>query len=580
MKFIKKFSEISINDVSIVGGKNASIGQMIQELGSNNIAIPQGFATTADSYWHFMQSNKLINPIQDELNCIKNIQDVKTLTQVSKSIRKVIEASPIPNDLEQEIKDAYSSLSQEYDTKDLAVAVRSSATAEDLPTASFAGQQETFLNVTGPEQLLESYKKCISSLFTARAIAYRIEQGFEHDKVALSVGIQKMINAKSAGVSFTLDTETGFDKVVMINSAWGLGETVVKGIVNPDTFYVYKPTLAQDCNAVIRKQLGNKKQKLIYGKNSTTLIDRTTEELNNFSLSQDLTLQLAKQSVIIEKHYKKPMDIEWAVDSDDKLFIVQARPETVHSQKDPLSPLLVRYTSKENPSEDKIIVQGQSIGQAIISGKARVITNIDQIGEVQKDEILVTHMTDPDWVPVMRLVAGIITNVGGRTCHAAIVSRELGVPAIVGAYEATNKIKTGDMITLDCSQGQVGTVFQGKIAFEKYTLDANKLDEGSKDVMLNMSDPSQAFSFSFLPVAGVGLARIEFIFANSIKLHPMALIEPEKVTDKKDQEAIANITRGYNSDIDYFIDTLAQEVATIAAAFNPRPVIVRFSDLK
>ncbi len=580
MKFIKKFSEISINDVSIVGGKNASIGQMIQELGSNNIAIPQGFATTADSYWHFMQSNKLINPIQDELNCIKNIQDVKTLTQVSKSIRKVIEASPIPNDLEQEIKDAYSSLSQEYDTKDLAVAVRSSATAEDLPTASFAGQQETFLNVTGPEQLLESYKKCISSLFTARAIAYRIEQGFEHDKVALSVGIQKMINAKSAGVSFTLDTETGFDKVVMINSAWGLGETVVKGIVNPDTFYVYKPTLAQDCNAVIRKQLGNKKQKLIYGKNSTTLIDRTTEELNNFSLSQDLTLQLAKQSVIIEKHYKKPMDIEWAVDSDDKLFIVQARPETVHSQKDPLSPLLVRYTSKENPSEDKIIVQGQSIGQAIISGKARVITNIDQIGEVQKDEILVTHMTDPDWVPVMRLVAGIITNVGGRTCHAAIVSRELGVPAIVGAYEATNKIKTGDMITLDCSQGQVGTVYQGKIAFEKYTLDANKLDEGSKDVMLNMSDPSQAFSFSFLPVAGVGLARIEFIFANSIKLHPMALIEPEKVTDKKDQEAIANITRGYNSDIDYFIDTLAQEVATIAAAFNPRPVIVRFSDLK
>ncbi|OGB97891.1 hypothetical protein A3F06_04485 [candidate division TM6 bacterium RIFCSPHIGHO2_12_FULL_36_22] len=583
MKFIKKFSEISINDIGIVGGKNASIGQMIQKLTDANIKIPLGFATTANSYWYFMESNKLIDPIDNELGHIKNIQNIVTLTQISKNIRKMIEASPIPKDLVQEIKDAYSSLSQEYNTSNLAVAVRSSATAEDLPTASFAGQQESFLNIIGPDQLLESYKKCVSSLFTARAIAYRIEHGFENDKIALSVGIQKMVEAKIAGVSFTLDPETGFNKVVTINSSWGLGETVVQGIVNPDTYYVYKPTLAQHCNAIIRKQLGNKKQKIIYGKNSsnpTVLINTTAEEFNNFSLSQDMALKIAQQSVIIEEYYKKPMDIEWTVDNSDTLYIVQARPETVQSQKDPLSPLLIRYKRKENPSENRLLVQGQSIGQAIVSGKARVITSIDQIGEVQQGEILVTHMTDPDWVPIMRIAAGIVTNVGGRTCHAAIVSRELGIPAIVGANEATSKIKTGETISLDCSQGEIGYVYQGQVAFEKYTLDSKKLGKQSNDIMLNISDPSQAFSLSFLPVAGVGLTRIEFIFANSIKLHPMALIEPKKVIDQNDKEQIAYITRGYRSGIDYFIDTLAQEIATIAAAFNPRPIIVRFSDLK
>jgi len=595
MKYIKFFKEIRSTDVGSVGGKNASLGQMISQLTSAGIKIPDGFAITADAYWYFLNKNNILEKIKLILEKT-NYKDFAQLKEGSQKIRQTIEEQPIPEDLEKEIVSSYDCLSREYKSENINVAVRSSATAEDLPTASFAGQQETFLNISGTKQLIESYKKCLSSLFTQRAITYRIEKGFDHFQVALSVGIQKMVNSDtgSAGVMFTLDTESGFKDVILINSSWGLGESVVQGSVDPDTFYVHKPTLEQGFRPILKKELGNKQTKIIYSNTSqetTITVPVTLEQRNKFSLNNNDIIQLAEYGLIIEHHYSKlnnkwtPMDIEWAKDGQDgKIYIVQARYETVHAQ-DKKENIITQYYLQNNINK-KVMLTGQSIGQKIVSGIARVIKSPNDINQVLEGDILITTMTDPDWVPIMKKAAGIITEKGGRTCHAAIVSRELGIPAIIGAQNATDIIKTGTEITLDCSDGEIGKIYAGKLSFEVKKIEVKSLKKLPVDIMLNTGSPDKAFTQSFLPVDGVGLARTEFIIAGTIKIHPNALINFDQVTDPKVRKQIEEITSPYfdpdNKDYkkDFFVDSLAQEAGTIAAAFYPRPVIIRLSDFK
>lgn len=602
MKFIKQFADITNKDIAQVGGKNASLGEMISQLSNKDIPIPNGFAVTSQAYWHFIEQNKIL----DELKSLISNLDYKNLTQLqetSAKIRSLIEAQEIPEDLRKEIIDAYQVLSKLYKEENISVAVRSSATAEDLPTASFAGQQESFLNVQGASELLESYKKCISSLFTPRAIVYRIENNFDHFKVALSVGVQKMIRSDlacaqaspeampgCAGVAFTLDPETGFKDVVFINSSWGLGESVVSGRVDPDGFYVHKPTLLKDFKPILKKYLGKKETKVIYTKKYTETVEVEDNLRNKFTLNNNEILELAKMCLIIEDHYSKinnkwtPMDIEWAKDAlENKIYIVQARPETIHNNSQ-IKNLLTNYILQKN-DKNKIILTGQSIGQKIVSGTARVILNPKQINEVQRGDILVTTMTDPDWVPIMKLAAAIITDQGGRTCHAAIVSRELGIPAIIGTHNATTTIKNGQKITLDCSQGQTGNIYEGEIPFTIKEIETSSIENFKNakrnfKLLINCGIPEQAFTQSFLPVDGVGLARLEFIITNNIKIHPMALIHFEQVKDVKVKEEIEKITAPYENKETFFVDNLAQEAGTIAAAFYPRPVIIRFSDFK
>ena len=590
MKFIKKFEEINMKDLALVGGKNASLGEMIYNLTKKGILIPLGFAVTTNAYWYHLKENN----IEDKIKKLLSKMDKKKLKEfalIGHEIRSLIRAASLPNDLQEEIKLAYQLMEKKYG-ENCDVAVRSSATAEDLPEASFAGQQETFLNIIGEKELLPACKNCFASLFTNRAISYRIDHGFEHMKIALSVGVQKMIRSDkaSAGVAFTLDTESGFKDVIFINSSYGLGETVVKGVVNPDEFYVHKLTLEKGFKPILKKRLGRKSIKMIYSQDSkepTKNVDVARIDRKFFSLNDDEILDLARQSLIIEKHYSNlkgswvPMDIEWAKDGiDGKIYILQARPETVHVLKENETFLEEYILQRKAEYENRILAKGKSIGRKIAFGKARLIESAKFMHKVKQGEILITDMTDPDWEPIMKLAAGIITNRGGRTCHAAIVSRELGIPAIVGAIEATEKITDGQLVTLDCSGGEIGIVYEGKIPFEVKKVEVSALPKLDVEIMMNVGNPDEAFGFSKLPVDGVGLARLEFIINTAIQIHPMALVAIDKVSDRKDRSLIEELTFEYDDKKQFFIDKLAQEAGTIAAAFYPKPVIIRMSDFK
>ncbi len=579
-QYIRWFENLTSDDVSMVGGKNASLGEMIRSLKDEGVRVPDGFATTAEAYRKFLEANQLNEKIKSHLS---ELEGEKTpLEQVGKSIRKLFRSAEFPEDIASEIREAYDKLSQRYDTQDVDIAARSSATAEDLPEASFAGQQETFLNVTGYEELLEACRKCYASLFTDRAISYRQAQGFDHLKVALSVGVQKMVRSDkaSAGVMFSLDTETGFPDVVVINAAWGLGENVVQGSVTPDEYRVFKPLL-EDANLkpIIEKKQGAKEKKMIYakgGSETTQNIDTSSQERNSFVLNDEEILQLGQWASAIESHYQKPMDMEWAKDGDTgDLFIVQARPETVQSQKEAGS--LKTYSLKEKGKE---ILSGLSIGDAIAAGKVCRIKSAEEIDQFEENSILVTGMTDPDWVPIMKKAAGIVTDHGGRTCHAAIVSRELGIPAIVGTGDATRTLDDGQEITISCAEGDRGLIYQGMLEYEESELNLEEIPKTKTQIMMNIASPDAAFRWWRLPCEGIGLARMEFIINNVIKIHPMALIHLDELEDKEARQQIQQLTQGYEDKTDYFVDNLARGIAKIAAAQYPNPVIVRVSDFK
>lgn len=585
MKYIKQLKDVRIKDVPLVGGKNASLGEMIYTLTTQGILVPHGFATMADAYWHYIDHNNLRDKIMQLLASVQ-LDDVSSLQAAGKAIRELIKKGSMPDDLKAEIIDAYSALSAEYDQEHCAVAVRSSATAEDLPNASFAGQQESFLNVVGEQALLTRVIDCMASLFTDRAIAYRIQKGFDHEHIALSVCVQKMINADRAvsGVAFSLDTETGFKDVVMLEASYGLGEAIVQGLVEPDEYMIFKKTFNDACYPLIKKHLGSKKEKIVYASDGgTETIPVSEQEQHRYCLTDEEIKKLTRDVMIIEDHYSTqksawcPMDIEWAKDADDgKLYIVQSRPETVHSMEKEQRTMRVFTTKNEgNP-----LLEGLSIGQAVVSGTVQIIQDLVHAKDFKKGDILVTSMTDPDWVPLMRKAAGIITDRGGRTCHAAIVSRELGVPAIVGTREATQLLKDGQQVTLDCSKGRKGLVFDGAIEFDERKVVLDTLPQLPTKIMVNLADPHRALSIAQLPTDGVGLARIEFIISNMIKVHPMALVHPEKVTDENVRAEIQTLTAAYEDKKAYFIDTLASGVGMIAAAFYPRKVIVRMSDFK
>lgn len=590
MKFIKYFTDIKLSDILLVGGKNASLGQMVSELANKGINIPLGFAVTAQAYAFFIEYNNLINPIKNQLSKLSDRIELKELQVIGSNIRKLIIDSPIPNEIIQEISDAYEWLSKYYHQDNIDVAVRSSATAEDLPNASFAGQQDSYLNIKGIESVVQAYKKCLASLFTDRAIEYRIEQKYNHFAVNISVGIQKMVRSDkaSSGVMFTLDTDTGFKNTITINSSYGLGENIAKGTVNPDEFQLFKLTLEQDFKPITKKYLGSKETKLIYSENNlqaTINIPVDMEDQKRFSLTDDEILNLAKQALIIEKYYSElhnswyPMDIEWAKDGiDQKLYIVQARPETVYSHKH--TDTLTRYHIKSDHKTLTIIAKGHSIGQMIAHGTARLLKNIKDSKEFQEGEILVTDMTDPDWVPIMKKAAAIVTNRGGRTCHAAIVSRELGLPAIVGTTNGTETIKDGDKITVDCSQGSAGFVYAGYIDSTVEKIKLGTIPKIPVEILLNIADPDRAYELSFLPVNGVGLARIEFIISNYVKIHPMAICKIDNIEDQSLIDSINSLAYAYANPRDFYIKKLAEGISTIAAAFYPKPVIVRLSDFK
>ncbi|MFA5075279.1 MAG: phosphoenolpyruvate synthase [Candidatus Babeliales bacterium] len=589
MKFIKKFKDVNLKDLNLVGGKNASLGEMIQQLGNKGIKIPHGFAITSDAYWFFLEKNNLKEKIKNLLSRI-DLKKLDEFVVICHEIRSLIRNAILPEELEKEIKESYQYLEKQYG-KLCSVAVRSSATAEDLPHASFAGQQDTFLNIKGEKELIRATLNSFASLFTNRAVSYRIGNNFDHMSIALSIGVQKMVRSDKAcsGVMFTLDTETGFKDVVLINSSYGLGENIVKGSVNPDEFYVHKPTLENGFKPILKKRLGRKTIKMIFTedeKNATKNIDVPKLQRKLFSLNDQEILELAKQAIIIEKHYSEikscwsPMDIEWAKDGiDGQLYIVQARPETVFSQKKNEN-FVQEYVLQEKVNRDKILATGKSVGRKIATGKAKVIKSAKFMDQVKPGDILVTDMTDPDWEPIMRRAAGIITNRGGRTCHAAIVSREIGTPAIVGSNNATEKIKDGQVITMDCSNGEIGYIYDGEFKFKIENIEISKIPKVNVDIMMNVGNPDEAFRLACLPNNGVGLARLEFIINSSIQIHPMALIDATKIKDENILKTIEDITIGYEEKKQFFIDKLAQEAGTIAAAFYPKPVIIRMSDFK
>lgn len=591
MKFIKYFTQISLHDVPLVGGKNASLGQMIQQLHNQGIKVPLGFALTTDAYWYHLNYNNLLEPLKQLINQLTTPLNIDTLQKVGEEIRHLISSHPLPAEVTEEISQAYTWLSEQYKRHNIDVAIRSSATAEDLPYASFAGQQDTYLNVQGIGEVLEATKKCMASLFTDRAIVYRIEQGFDHFKVGISIGIQKMIRSDkaSAGVIFSLDTDSGFKEVVVITSSYGLGEAIVKGLANPDEFHVHKPTLLQGYRPIIKKYLGSKEIKFMYTENIHNPVELVPVDplaAQCFSLTDDEILDLARQTVIIENHYStlrnmwSPMDIEWAKDGfDGQLYIVQARFETVHA-RNKQTDVLIRYSLKKTDNLLRTLLTGLSIGQKIASGQARILKSIHEHASFNKGDILVTHMTDPDWVPLMKKAAAIVTNQGGRTCHAAIVSRELGIPAIVGTTEATEIIKEESFITVDCSQGAVGYIYDGAQEFEIAKIELKKVPIPPVPVLMNIADPDKAYELSFLPVDGVGLARVEFIITNFIKIHPMAICHMEKVSNPALLKTIEKLSYPYKDAKTFFIETLAYGIGIIAAAFYPRPVIVRLSDFK
>jgi len=583
--FVRWFHEIGLADVPIVGGKNASLGELYRELTKEEIKVPNGFAITVDAYRHFLRASNLSQGIEQLLAGLDK-RDVHALNERGRRIRDAILAAPIPEDLSQAILDAYAELSGDP-TQPIDVAVRSSATAEDLPDASFAGQQETYLNVRGRGPLLEACRRCFASLFTDRAISYRCDKGFDPLKVGISVGIQQMVRSDlaSSGVMFSIDTETGFKDVVLINAAYGLGENVVQGSVNPDEYYVFKPTLQQGFRPIVKKQLGSKEMKLVYDVGGTKAVKNVPvpqADRSRFALSDDDVLTLARWACRIENHYSSkrqgfcPMDIEWAKDGETgELFIVQARPETVQSQRK--AALLEEYHLKER---GPIIVRGRAVGSKIASGPVRIVRHLDELEKFLPGEVLVADKTDPDWEPVMKKAVAIVTNRGGRTCHAAIVSRELGLPAVIGTQNATDLLSDGDRVTVSCAEGETGIVYSGELPFEVTRIDIAEQSRPRTKVMINLGNPDEALRLAQLPNDGVGLARLEFIIGTRIKVHPMALVHYDELTDPQVKDAIQELTSGYASKSEFFIDQLAQGVALIAAAFYPKDVIVRLSDFK
>jgi pyruvate, water dikinase len=574
IEFIKFFKDLSIKDVPKVGGKNASLGEMYKQLTKKGILIPNGFATTSEAFHYFLKEEKLKEKIKDILSDL-DTHKVKNLMARGKKVRDLILKAKLPKDFEAEIILAYKKLSKESKEKFTDVAVRSSATAEDLPDASFAGQQETFLNIRGEKELLLAVKKCIASLFTNRAISYRTDKGFEHFSIALSVGVQKMARADlgSSGVMFTIDTETGFDKVVLINSIYGLGENIVQGRVNPDEFYVFKPTMS-----IISKNIGKKSEKMIYntGKKPVKNIPVSFKDRIKASISDEQVKTLAKWGMIIEKHYNRPMDIEWALDGrNNKLYIVQARPETVQSLAD--VNVLERYNLSE---KGKVLVTGQSVGSRIGIGEVNRIMSVKDIHNFKRGQVLVTDMTDPDWEPIMKIASAIVTDKGGRTCHAAIVSRELGIPCVVGSNNATSKLKSKQVVTVSCAEGEEGFVYQGKLDYKIEKTNIKKLPKTKTKIMMNVGEPDVAFISSRLPNDGIGLARLEFIINNYIKIHPLALVHYNTLKDKVAKNKIKDLTENYKNKSQYFVDRLAYGIAVIASSVYPKEAIVRLSDFK
>ncbi|NCQ03629.1 MAG: phosphoenolpyruvate synthase, partial [Cyanobacteria bacterium] len=600
------FEEVGIEDVPMVGGKNASLGEMIQQLTAKGVNVPTGFATTAYAYRYFVKKAGLEVQLR-KIFAHLDVEDLPNLQAVGRQARALVLNTPFPKELDLAISEAYFKLCQRYGNNpnlcttddeeemmrlrscsyDTDVAVRSSATAEDLPDASFAGQQETYLNVHGVKNVLESCHKCFASIFTDRAISYRTVNNFDHFEVALSVGVQKMVRSDlaSSGVMFSIDTETGFKDAAFVTSAYGLGENVVQGAVNPDEFFVFKPTLKQGFKPILNKRLGSKEVKMVYdlgGGKQVKNVPVSESERLQYSITDEEALTLARWACIIEDHYSEkrgqnsPMDIEWAKDGQTgQLFIVQARPETVQSQKS--SSILRDYKLK---GTSEVLITGRAVGEMIGQGLARVILNVHQIGEFKAGEVLVTNKTDPDWEPIMKKASAIVTNQGGRTCHAAIIAREMGIPAIVGCGNATGMLKTGQDITVSCSEGEEGRVYSGLVPFDIIETQLDNLPKTRTKILMNVGNPEEAFKLASIPCDGVGLARLEFIIANQIKAHPLALMKFDELTDETAKKEIAELTLGYQNKADFFVDKVAQGVGTIAAAFYPNPVVVRMSDFK
>ncbi|MGE0866159.1 MAG: phosphoenolpyruvate synthase [Vicinamibacterales bacterium] len=582
---IRWFDTLGMTDVPVVGGKNASLGEMRRALTPLGIRTPDGFATTADAYRSFLQAAGLERVIAETLKDL-DVTAIDRLQAAGAHVRAAILAATLPESLVREVTEAYRRLEAEYGAN-CDVAVRSSATAEDLPDASFAGQQETYLNIHGAAMLTDAVKRCFASLFTDRAIVYRVHRGFDHNQVALSVGVQKMVRSDlaCAGVMFSIDTETGFANAVLVNGAYGLGESVVQGTVSPDEFYVFKPTLATGCRPILQKKLGTKEFKLVYeegGSRQTRTVPVAATERDRFVIDDDDILTLARWAVLVETHYSTlrgvptPMDIEWAKDGrTGELFLVQARPETVHTQRDQM--VLERFRLDKR---GEVLAKGRSVGEKIGQGPARLIRSTADLEQLQQGEVLVTEMTDPDWEPVMKRASAVVTDRGGRTCHAAIVSRELGIPAIVGTATGTQTIQTGDPVTVSCAEGEEGFVYRGLLPMRVERTKLGDVVRPRTQMMMNVANPAEAFGLSFLPNDGVGLARLEFIIGTHVRAHPMALLHPERISDVKERREIDRLTRGYADKGDYFVERLAEGVAMIAAAFYPKDVIVRLSDFK
>jgi len=584
MKYVKWLDEIIIDDLPLVGGKNASLGEMTRELSSEGINVARGFAITSDAYWRYLDYNNLKEKIREELDGL-DTQNTSLLREKTKKVRDLITSGKMPDDLVTQISEAYKKLCERYG-KNTAVAVRSSATAEDMPDASFAGQQDTYLNIRGIDYILERCRSCYGSIFTERATSYRHDKNYDDFNVALSIGINVMVRSDLAasGVAFSVDTESGFTNSVLINASYGLGEMVVSGQVNPDEYYVFKPTLAKGYKSIIAKRRGAKAQKMIYSDDgsSTKIVDVAESDRHRFALNDDDILTLAKWVVKIENHYTEknghytPMDVEWAKDGKSgELFIVQARPETVQSQKKLTE--LVQYHLDE---KGKVVITGNSVGEKIASGKAVLMDSPEDIEKFEEGAILVTDITDPDWEPIMKKASAIVTNRGGRTCHAAIISREIGIPAIVGTLNGTEVIKDGQELTISCAEGDVGFIYDGLLKYHKEVIDLSNIEKPKTKIKMNVGNPSIAFKTSFLPNDGIGLARMEFIINSYIQIHPLALIHPEKVKSKITLEKINSLTAGYENKADYFVDKLADGMALIAAAFYPKQVLVRTSDFK
>ncbi|HVX25051.1 MAG TPA: phosphoenolpyruvate synthase [Parafilimonas sp.] len=577
--YIKNFSEISIDDVPTVGGKNASLGEMYNKLSSKGIRVPDGFATTAFAFQKFLEFNKITTTLKALLSSL-NKKDFSNLDEVGAKARTIISNAKMPDEISKEIIQHYHDL---CGNKPIEVAVRSSATAEDLPNASFAGQHESYLNIKGDEAVIDAVHKCFTSLYTARAIKYREDNGFAHEKVLLSVGVQKMVRSDKAcsGVGFTLEPESGFENLIHLAGVWGLGENIVQGAVTPDEFYVFKPTLRQGKNPIIQKKLGSKLQTMIYadeGANASTInINTPAEKCYEYVLSNNEIIQLANWALLIEEHYQKHMDIEWAKDGfTNELFIIQARPETVHSQRN--TALIEEYELKER---GKVLTSGNAIGEKVATGIARILHSPNDASNLNEGEIVVTDITSPDWDPILKKASAIITNKGGRTSHASIVAREQGVPAIVGCNNATAAITDGQFITVSCCEGSTGYAYEGKLNYVKNEIDISKIEKpDSTEVMLILADPDKAFQLSFYPNDGVGLLRLEFIITHFIQAHPMALVNFNSLKDESAKQKIIKLTQGYADKKEFFIDKLSQGVATIAAAFYPKDVIVRMSDFK